>query len=278
VNWKGRLDQLWLLAQKAKDQGHSRYDVLIPVSGGKDSHALCHILIKELDLRALLFTVQDHFLHTSAGTHNLQNLIAKFGVPHMQWTPSRDWFVKTARMQFEAFGEPLRSFEKLIYEIPIQTAKEWSIPLVVFGENSAYEYGTTTEDSPEREPGVHYMSYYKPWSSMTNLAIAKGYGFRTLQGEWERQGAIESFEQMDSYGYMVHLWMKYPKFGFQRVSDVVSRRIREGHLTKAAGELLISHCDPILDPQAQNSFCETLGYNAAEFWEIVAKHDKGFMR
>ena len=38
---------------------------------------------------------------------------------------------------------------------------------------------------------------------------------------------------------MVHLWLKYPKFGFQRTSDIVSRRIREGHLDLNEGKKLM---------------------------------------
>ena len=271
VDWEAREKLLNLLCNVERGK-HPAFDVLIPVSGGKDSHALCHFLIKERGLRALLYTVQDHFRHTKAGQANLQNLQRKFGAPHEQFTPSWTWFRETCRKEFEEYGEPLRSFEKLIYEVPIRFAKLAEIPLVFFGENSAYEYGTTAQDSPIREAGVYYMSYYRPWSSMTNLAIAKSYGFRTLQGEWERRGAIESFEQMDCYAYMVHLWMKFPKFGFQRVSDVVSRRIREGHLTREAGELLINAFDSALDPLAKADFCSTLGYTDGEFWDIVNKH------
>lgn len=276
VDWDARNESLKGLCEWTKGK-KAPFDVLIPVSGGKDSHTLAHILIKEMGLRALFCTVNDYFTHSKAGTYNLQNLLRNFDAPHIQYTPSYKWFVETSRYEFETYGEPLRSFEKLIYEVPILAAHKEGIPLVFFGENSAYEYGTTDQDSPMRESGVHYMSYYRPWSSMTNLAIAKQYGFHTLQGEWERESTIENFEQMDSFGYMIHLWMKYPKFGFQRVSDIVSRRIREGHLTKEAGQLLINEFDKKIDPEGMKDFCRVLGYTEDEFWAIARKHDVGYL-
>ena len=34
--------------------------------------------------------------------------------------------------------------------------------------------------------------------------------------EWKREGCIEDFEQIDSVAYMVHLWLKYPKYENQQ--------------------------------------------------------------
>ena len=118
-------------------------------------------------------------------------------------------------------------------------------------------------------PLVIYMSYFIPWSSVDNYEVAKDLGFRDLTGEWDRLGTIENFEQIDSYAYMVHLWLKYPKFGFQRVADIASRRVREGRLSLDEARHLIAEKDPEIDPQALFDFCQTLGYTHDEFWNIV---------
>jgi hypothetical protein len=180
------------------------------------------------------------------------------------------------------------------------------IGLVVFGENSAYEYGGTENNTYVANPDLNamvkkieseyefwseggilpdevdtikpkvadyplviYMSYFIPWSSEDNYEIAKKLGFRDLTGEWNRLGTIENFEQIDSYAYMVHLWLKYPKFGFQRVSDIASRRVREGRLPLEKAKQLIKSRDPILDPEALKDFCRILGYTEESFHYIV---------
>jgi hypothetical protein len=123
-------------------------------------------------------------------------------------------------------------------------------------------------------PKLLFMSYFKPWSSVDNLEIARQYGFHDLSGEWNREGTIENFEQIDSVAYMVHLWLKYPKFGFQRAADLAARRVREGRMTLEDARKVMKEVDPILDGWALNDFCESMGYSTEEFWRIVKKHER----
>lgn len=60
---------------------------------------------------------------------------------------SIDLFRKVTRIGFEELGEPLRFMETAIYTVPFKYALAFNIPLIVFGENAAYTYGTTAEDS-----------------------------------------------------------------------------------------------------------------------------------
>jgi N-acetyl sugar amidotransferase len=311
IDWKERRALLHQLCGEFR--GKTQYDCLIPVSGGKDSHMLVYTMVKEEGMNPLLVTVTDSFTHTKAGTHNLRNMIEKFNVNHYQYTISHDLFKRATRIAFEDTGEALKFVEYAIYTIPFTVAQMFNIPLVVFGENSAYEYGTTEretmsgnhaiksivdkmyEEKPwwERRgvtwneiksimppisnydnPRLIFMSYFKPWSSVDNLAIAKEWGFHDLEGEWERKGTVENFEQIDSMAYMIHLWIKYPKFGFQRAADIISRRVREGTVTLEEAYRVYKDVDPCFDEKALKDFCDTLGYSYAEFWEIVGKWDR----
>jgi len=309
IDWGERDNKLKVISDAYRRK--NGYDCIIPVSGGKDSYFLAHTVTKELGMHPLLVTVNDSFTHTKAGQANLYNLIKTFNLNHYEYTIGHDTFKRATRIAFEETGESLKFVEYAIYTIPMIIAKRFKIPLIFFGENSAYEYGSTFNDDYRANPqitamvkkikdekewwinkgmkadevdsiipdlplddyvDVVYMSYFRPWSSTKNLEIAKGYGFKTLEGEWERKGTIENFEQMDSVAYLQHLWMKYPKFGFQRSTDIATRRVREGLLTKEQAEKLIAENDPILDPWALQDFCQTIGYSEKEYWEIVAKH------
>lgn len=310
-NYKTRRDVDWAERDRELDEvlgkfrGNKPYDCIIPVSGGKDSHRLVAELVGR-GMSPLLVTVNDSFTHTTAGIHNLRNLIAKFNLNHWEYTISHDLFVRATKWAFEETGEALKFVEYAIYTIPYMLAQQMGIGLVVFGENSAFEYGSTDNNTyianphlndmvrkieSEYEfwseggitpaevdtikpkvadyPVVMYLSYFVPWSSVDNYEIAKALGFRDLTGEWDRLGTIENFEQIDSYAYMVHLWLKYPKFGFQRVADIASRRVREGRLGIEEAEHLIAEKDPEIDPKALFDFCQTCGYTVEEFWGIV---------
>jgi len=308
VDWKERKKELKKLCDKYRKNDGS-YDCIIPVSGGKDSYFLVYTLVNEMNMHPLLITVTDSFTHTKSGSHNLRNLIETFKLNHYQYTINHDLFRRATRIAFEETGEALKFVEYAIYTIPTLIAQKFNIPFVIYGENSAYEYGTTNKefylatpivkamsdrleedrkwwiekgltsgevssiqlDETKPLPEVVYMSYFIPWSSTINLKIAKRYGFRDLTHEWKREGYVEDFEQIDSVAYMVHLWLKYPKFGFQRTSDIVSRRVREGGLNLDQAKELIMNNDYKLDQRAMEDFINVLGYTPNQFWSIVEK-------
>lgn len=262
VNWNKRYQDLVELCNDYK--GCGEYDCATAVSGGKDSYFIVHTL-KNLNLNPLLITIADPFTKSEAGKHNLSNLIKVFGCDHIMFTTD---IMCITRKDFEEIGHPLKYLEAIIYTKSIEITQKLNIPLIFFGENPAYDYGTTDKESPTKN-GATYLGHYIYWESTRNLKIAKSYGFRDLTGEWGREGCTDNFEQIDSYGYMIHLWLKYPKFGFQRVSDIESRHIREGLQTREQAMKLVRDHDHKLDPKALADFCTTLGYTEKEFKEIV---------
>ncbi len=315
IDWEDRAKELEAIC--AKYRGSKSYDCLIPVSGGKDSHRLVHIMKKEMGMNPLLVTVTDSFTHTQAGIHNLRNLITQYNCNHWQYTISHDLFIRATRAAFEETGEALKFIEYVIYTIPFMLTQKMGIGLIIYGENSSFEYGSEKEDIPDagnrhmalmaqkiaREvdwwtskgislselssilpdrfdsPQMIYMSRYRPWSSVINLEVARANGFKTLSeipepdGVWKREGVFpgDDFEQIDSVAYMVHLFLKFPKFGFQRVTDIATRRLREGRITREECDRAIFENDHKFDPKALEDFCQTCGYSEAEFWESANK-------
>jgi len=116
-----------------------------------------------------------------------------------------------------------------------------------------------------------YLSYFIPWDGYKNYQLAKKYGFRDLTHEWSREGYIEDYDQIDSIAYLTNVWMKYPKFGFARVTDVVGYWIRSGRITREEGIELIKEHDHKLDQNVLDDFLMFTGYSDHEFWNIVEK-------
>ncbi|KKL76676.1 hypothetical protein LCGC14_2042450, partial [marine sediment metagenome] len=85
----------------------------------------------------------------------------------------------------------------------------------------------------------------------------------------DREGCCEDFEQIDSYGYVAHLWMRYPRLGYQRVTDIATRRVREGVWTLEEAQKVIKEKDSILDQRAWDDFRKVLGYSLLEWYEII---------
>lgn len=116
-----------------------------------------------------------------------------------------------------------------------------------------------------------YVSYFIPWNSITNYQLAKKKGFKDLTHEWNRTHHIENFDQIDSPAYLIHPWLKYPKFGHASATDYAARYVRYGLLTRQEAIELVRKHDHNLDPRSIDDFIKFLGYNASEFWSIIDK-------
>ena len=116
-----------------------------------------------------------------------------------------------------------------------------------------------------------YISYFISWNSFSNYEVAKKFGFHDLTHEWSRTHHVENFDQIDSRAYLVHSWMKYPKFGHQAATDYASRMVRYGLITREEAIKLVESRDWNLDPLCVRDFCEFVGYTEKEFWTIVDK-------
>lgn len=114
-----------------------------------------------------------------------------------------------------------------------------------------------------------YISYFTPWNSFYNYELAKKHGFHDLTHEWDRTHHVENFDQIDSRAYLIHSWLKYPKFGHAAATDYAARMIRYGIVTRQEAQELIKNHDDKLDPLCVRDFCDFCGYSESEFWKII---------
>jgi len=137
-------------------------------------------------------------------------------------------------------------------------------------ELNMFKYPSEAEiDAAKIEP--IYLSYFIPWDGFRNYEVAKKYGFKDLTHEWRREGYIEHYDQIDSVAYLLNVWMKYPKFGFARATDVVGYWKRAGKIDNEKAFELIKENDHKLDQKVLEDFLSFTGYTHREFWNIVEK-------
>lgn len=114
-----------------------------------------------------------------------------------------------------------------------------------------------------------YISYFTQWNSFANYEFARKHGFHDLSHEWDRAQHVENFDQVDSRAYLVHPWLKYPKFGHAFATDYSARMVRYGMISREEAVKLVKEHDPVLDPLCVRDFCDFCGYTETEFWNIV---------
>ena len=141
VDWDARrrsFDEVVAWAQARSD----RYDCLIPVSGGKDSTWQV-ITCLEHGLVPLAVTWRPPG-RTELGQANLDNLIS-LGVDHIDYSINPHVERAFTLAAVERFGMPALPMHMALFNIPLTVAVRFRIPLVVWGENSAVEYGTSDD-------------------------------------------------------------------------------------------------------------------------------------
>lgn len=143
VDWDERQADFEAVVAHAKK--HSKgYDCLIPVSGGKDSYWQV-ITCLEYGLTPLTVTWRDP-MRLKIGQRNLDNLI-KIGVDHIDYSINPKVEKKFLYLSYKKYGVPGLPKHMALYNLPLRLAVKFDIPLMVWGENAALEYGELKDHS-----------------------------------------------------------------------------------------------------------------------------------
>ena len=129
----------------------------------------------------------------------------------------------------------------------------------------------TVEDCQKFGLEPVYLSYFIPWNSYHNYEVAKRWGFQHLGHEYEREGFIENYDQIDSIGYLLNIHMKYLKFGHASATDNASRWIRYGMENREEMIPIVEKQDSQLDQGVVDKFCEFVEMSPRDFWKTMDK-------
>lgn len=142
TDWRAREAAFRDVVAHVKDRS-SGYDCVIPVSGGKDSTWQV-VKCLEYGLNPLAVTWKTPG-RTAIGTRNLANLV-ELGVDHIDYQVSPVVERKFVLEAFKRYGSTAIPMHMAIFNIPPKIAARFRIPLIVWGENSAFEYGGPSEE------------------------------------------------------------------------------------------------------------------------------------
>jgi diphthamide synthase (EF-2-diphthine--ammonia ligase) len=278
IDFKSR--QEWLTKYIAENKTNEKYDCLIAVSGGKDSTTILKYLFENHGIKkALLVNITDEFTQTETGKRNRNNLINRYNSDMITFRINPQELAERMRIDLESSLNPIKWLEEQIYKIPLEFARSYDIKLVFYGENAGFEYGSSKtleifHETSTDDLKIIYLGAIYPYCAYEWYNSAKEAGFIDLNvlNEWQRHGQIENFSQIDSIGYNMGIWTKFVKFGFQRVSDIACRYVRENLLTYDKAQQLIKEMDYICDPASKRDFCHTVDITETYFDQMVDKH------
>jgi N-acetyl sugar amidotransferase len=152
IDWTARRRELEEIAELGRKQNVSGYDLIVGVSGGKDSTRQALFVRDELNLKPLLVScAYPPEQQTERGANNLGNLIS-LGFDCISVCPDPQVWKKMMREGFLRHGNWAKSTEMALYASAPKIAIAYHIPLICLGENpaialGALEVGSVTGDA-----------------------------------------------------------------------------------------------------------------------------------
>lgn len=179
IDWVQREAAFRKVVAHAQAQTNA-YDCLIPVSGGKDSTWQV-VKCLEYGLTPLAVTWKTP-ARTPLGQRNLDNLVS-LGVDHIDYQINPRVEARFMLKALERFGSTAIPMHMALFNIPLSLAARFHIPLVVWGENSAFEYGTVDDSlTGFRLDHAWLQKYGVTHGTSANDWLAEGFTRKELAG------------------------------------------------------------------------------------------------
>lgn len=140
IDWDRRRRMFETLIDKYRSKDGSNYDLVIAVSGGKDSFWQAHLFTKVYGLK-VLFVCYAENNHTDVGMRNIQRMKECFRGDFLHFTPEVDVLKKLNRLGMIKTGDPNWHTHIGIMSLPISIAARFNIKLFNYGEHGFMNLG-----------------------------------------------------------------------------------------------------------------------------------------
>jgi hypothetical protein len=208
------LDQLCADAKKKK----RTFDVLVPLSGGKDSMYVLYLAVQELGLRPLAFTLDNGYL-TQLARDNIDRACTRLGVEHVYYCMDPQLMRQLFGLFMRKTGYFCSVCMRAIGMATELTAEMHDIPLVFSGSASKVELPTAPEMFQEGDPAFIQ-------NVLDGEPLAKTGGRLTYRGSWKRQIGYHLFWWSTQRRLRMCAWVNLPSYVDWNY-DVMFRTIRE---------------------------------------------------
>jgi N-acetyl sugar amidotransferase len=305
IDWSARADEFDRLLAEVRAADARFYDVLVPVSGGKDSIAQVS-RVRDRDLRILAVNV-DYGIKTEVGRHNLA-LVPNMGASLAVYRPDEPLQRRLIRLGLEDFGDPDLLSHTLLHAYPLHVAVQFQVPLVLLGENSAFEYGGAESEAGATGMTRGWFDRYAENEGRGAPFVAERYGiplsslrlydlpphieeasvrtiFTSYYFHWDSEanlriaesfgftalshpaeGTYRNYVGIDEKINRVHQYLKVLKFGYGRATDHACEDIRNGRLSRStAKELVRAHDLEPLSGALADEVSEYVGLTREDF-------------
>jgi N-acetyl sugar amidotransferase len=310
INWKERIKILkrHLDHEKLSKQN---FNVLVPVSGGKDGSYVSHMVRHKLKGIPLAVTATPP-LQLDVGIQNLKNFV-KSGYDLVSIDVNYQTMRKINTLGFIEIGFPYFGWLVAIHTAVLRTAINFGINLIIYGEDGEVEYGGNPEniknpfydhnymkkiylennykkvfnkiifkgnedyffrfpkDDLLKKLKITHWSYFENWDPYRNYLVAKR--FCGLQESKKNNlGTFTNFAQNDQALVALHTYLMYLKFGFGRATADACIEVRRGSMERNQAISLIKAYDGHFPKEFEEVYLDYFKMNKRKFYNILFKH------
>ncbi len=306
IDWTEREKKLAAILDNYRGKSKSGYDVIVPISGGKDSMFQLYILTQKYNMRCLAVTFS-HNWYTETGKYNLEIALNSFDVDHIMFTPNNKTINKLARESLYKIGDSCWHCHAGVGAFPLKAAVMYEIPLLVWGESVSESDGRATYDNPIKFDRDYFtrisarfyaeemvgkditIEEVQPWvlphyDDIDRVGIEGIHLGDYIFWDDERQmefirdkygwredkieGTYKRYKSVECKMAGLHDYTKYLKRGFGRTTDQASRDVRNGLLTREEAFDLIKEHDTV-KPDVLKWYLEKTGISEEEFYKVM---------
>ena len=177
IDWTQRENEFNEIIDKVRSKGKSKWDCIIPVSGGKDSTAQV-LKVLELGLNPLCVTATTCDL-SDLGRANIEN-IKGLGVDYMEFSPNPIVRAKLNKIGLVEVGDISWPEHVGIFTIPVRAAVQFGVPLIIWGENSQNEYGGPASASLNNILNRRWLEEFGGLLGLRVTDLNENYGIREI--------------------------------------------------------------------------------------------------
>lgn len=277
INWQKR-EKEWIRIANDIRSKKNNFDIVVPVSGGKDSCYVAYKLKHKYKLNPLCVTINPP-LQTSIGIKNLENFIKK-GFNLVSLDPDPVLMQKINKKALTNYGQPYYGWLTAVLAAVFNFANKIGVDLIMYGEDGEVEYGGETsrenkflfdnryvekiylsnqyksifknfklksekffyELNLSRKLKFAHYSYFDNWDPYKNYLFAKE-KFEMKENKKTNPSTFTNFAQNDQKLYCLHTYLMFLKFGFGRATQDACIEIRRGAMSRDQAISLVNLYD-----------------------------------
>lgn len=127
----------------------------------------------------------------------------------------------------------------------------------------------TREEIAGVDMQIRFFGYYKKWVPQENYYYAVEHAGFQANPDGRSEGTYSKYASLDDRTDGYHYYLGFIKFGIGRATADAAHEIRDGHISREEGVILVRRYDGEFPKKHFAEFLEYTGLSEQRFWEVV---------